>query len=96
MPETMDFTLVGGLTLSFVLTILTKVAYNAGLFVKYKKFTGIGLVAVGVLLAVTSTVARGKADFGSILNSAVIGIVVGLSAVGIQSTTKNAAEGFKQ
>lgn len=96
MPETsMDFTLVGGLTLSFVLTILTKVAYNAGLFVKYKKFTGIGLVAVGVLLAVASTVSRGKTDFGSILNSAIIGIVVGLSAVGIQSTTKNAAEGLK-
>lgn len=90
-----DMIVVGGLTLSGLLSGLAKLLYQNGLFVKYKKFTGIGLVILGVAIAVVTTYFHGANSY-NLLIAALTGISAGLGAVGIQSTGKNVAEGLKK
>lgn len=91
-----DMIVVGGLTLSGLLSGLAKLLYQNGFFVKYKKFTGIGLVILGVAIAVTATYIHGTKDSYNLLLAVLTGISAGLGAVGIQSTAKNAVEGLQK
>lgn len=90
-----DMIIVGGLTLSGLLSALAKILYSSGYFLKYKKFTGISLVILGIAIAVVTTYFHG-ANLYNLLLAVLTGISAGLGAVGMQSTGKNVAEGLKQ
>ena len=96
MEITSDVIIGGGLTLSGLLSGLAKLLYSNGYFLKYKKYTGIGLIVLGIAISTGVSYFSGANNATSLFVAALTGLMAGLGAVGMQSTLKNAIEGMNK